>query len=359
MLKPSIIAMIILLCVKVSVFGSDEQAAKERTVKIVPFPIVAYSPDTRFVGGAGAIINSTPENQNLEEDNIKIMAFYTQNKQYKLLAESEWYFLNNFLQVRCDASTEKYPSEYYGIGPDTPISMKEKYTYKDISFFFAPLAKVIDALYIGPAFDFTRYNIEKSETGGEIDRMSADSRLTKTPGIGGIISYDTRKDGFYIYSGELIEIDFIRYSEKMGSAYNFNKFSVNLKKYYKLYSSVICGQIYTEILNGDIPFYSYPSVGGDDVNQLRGYLNDRYIDKFLTNIQIEYRSPTIWRFGVVIFAGIGEVEHKFSAFTNHPHAAGGAGIRFMIDKESKINVRIDFAYNGNDVLTYFNILEAF
>ena len=62
---------------------------------------------------------------------------------------------------------------------------------------------------------------------------------------------------------------------------------------------------------------------------------------------------------MVIFAGIGEVEHKFSEFTNHPRAAGGAGIRFMIDKESKINVRLDFAYNGNDVLTYFNILEAF
>ena len=231
MTKLSIIAMIILLCVKVSASTSDEQATNGRAVKIVPFPIFAYSPDTRFVGGAGAIINSTPENQNLEEDNIKFMAFYTQNKQYKLLAESKCYFLNNFLQVRCDTSTEKYPSEYYGIGPNTPISMKEKYTYKDISFFFTPLAKVIDTLYIGPVFDFTRYTVEKYEAGKEIDRMTADSRLTKTSGIGGIISYDTRKDGFYIYSGELIEISFIRYSEKMGSTCNFNKFSLNLKKY--------------------------------------------------------------------------------------------------------------------------------
>jgi hypothetical protein len=31
----------------------------------------------------------------------------------------------------------------------------------------------------------------------------------------------------------------------------------------------------------------------------------------------------------------------------------------MIDEESNINLRLDFAYNGNDVLTYFNILEAF
>jgi hypothetical protein len=62
---------------------------------------------------------------------------------------------------------------------------------------------------------------------------------------------------------------------------------------------------------------------------------------------------------MVIFAGVGEVEHKFSAFTNHPHAAGGTGIRFMIDEEYKINLRLDFAYNGKDILTYFNVLEAF
>ena len=67
----------------------------------------------------------------------------------------------------------------------------------------------------------------------------------------------------------------------------------------------------------------------------------------------------MWRLGLAIFAGVGEVEHKFSAFTNNPRPAGGGGIRFMIDRESKINVRLDFAYNGNDVLTYFNILEAF
>jgi outer membrane protein assembly factor BamA len=204
-----------------------------------------------------------------------------------------------------------------------------------------------------------KYSVEKYEVGGEIDRMSADSRLAKISGIGGIISYDTREDDFYTYRGELIEIGFIRYSEMMGSDYNYNKVSINLKKYYKLYSSVICGQIYTEMLGGDIPFYSYPSIGGDNVNNLRGYLDARYVDKFLTNIQIEYRFPVIWRFGMVIFVGVGEVEHKFSAVTNHPHAAGGAGIRFMIDKESKINLRLDFAYNGNDVLTYFNILEAF
>ncbi|MCL2155130.1 MAG: BamA/TamA family outer membrane protein [Leptospirales bacterium] len=368
MIRFKIIIAIIFLCVKISttVDASDEQTIADEhssslQCRIIPFPICAYSPDTRFMGGIGAIINLIPQDQSVgaQEDHIKVMAYYTQNKQYGVLLENEFYFLNDFLQVRCDTGIEKFPSEYYGIGPDTPDSMKENYTYKGIPFFFAPLVKVFNSLYIGPAFDFMRYSVEKYETGGEIHRMSADSRLTKISGIGGIISYDTREDDFYTYRGELIEVSFIRYSERMGSDYNYNKFSINIKKYYKLYSSVICGQIYTEMLGGDIPFYSYPSIGGDNVNNLRGYLDARYVDKFLTNIQIEYRFPVIWRFGMALFAGIGEAEHKFSAFTNHPHAAGGAGVRFMIDEESKINLRLDFAYNGNEVLTYFNILEAF
>ena len=355
MIRLKIIIAIIFLCVKISATAaaSDEQTVNEKAIGIIPFPICSYSPDTRFMGGIGAIINLALH------DHIKIVTFYTQNKQYGVMLESSFYFVDNFLQVRCDTGIERFPSEYYGIGPDTPSSMKENYTYKGIPVFFAPLVKVFHSLYIGPAFDFMRYSVEKYETGGEIDRMSAGSRLTNISGIGGIISYDTREDDFYTYRGELIEIEFIRYSEGMGSDYDYNKFSINLKKYYKLYSSVICGQIYMEVLGGDIPFYSLPSVGGDDVNNLRGYRDARHVDKFLTNIQIEYRFPLVWRFGMVIFAGIGEAEHKFSAFTNHPRAAGGTGVRFMIDKESKINLRLDFAYNGNEILTYFNILEAF
>ena len=359
MVRLSIIA--VFLCAIIPVLAFGKETANERTVSIVPFPIFAYSPDTRFVGGVGAIINSAPKDRNddSKEDNIKILTFYTQNKQYELMTESEYYFWDNFLQVRCKAKMRKTPSEYYGIGPDTPISMKEKYTYKSLALFFAPLVRVIDGFYIGPVFDFRRYKVDKYEANGEIDNISSGSRLTKTPGIGGIISYDTRKGGFYVYSGELVELNFVQYTAEMGGAFNFNKFSVNLKKFYQLYSSVICGQIYTEILNGDMPFYSHPSVGGDDINQLRGYLYGRHADKFLTNIQVEYRFPVVWRFGMVLFAGAGEAEHKFSAFTSHPRAAGGAGIRFMVDKESKANLRLDLAYNGSEVLAYFNVLEAF
>ncbi|MCL1864724.1 MAG: BamA/TamA family outer membrane protein [Spirochaetes bacterium] len=368
MIRLKIIIAVTLICVKISATAdaSDEQTINEKTIngetiRIIPFPICAYSPDTRFMAGLGAIITLAAQEQSVsaQEDHIKIMTFYTQNKQYGVNVESDFYFLNDFLQVRCDTDIERFPSEYYGIGPDMPSSMKENYTYKSVRFFFAPLFKVFNALYIGPGFDFMRYSVEKYETGGEVDRMSSGSRSTKIFGSGGIISYDTRKDDFYTYRGELIEISLIKYNEKTGSDYNYNKFSIDIRKYYKLYSSVICGQIYSEILGGDIPFYSYPSIGGDDVTNLRGYLDGRYVDKFLTNIQIEYRFPVIWRFGMVIFAGIGEVGHKISSFTNHPHAAAGTGIRFMVDKESKINLRLDFAYNGNDILTYFNILEAF
>jgi hypothetical protein len=354
---------IILLSISISALGSDEQTINEneKNISIIPFPVCAYSPETRFMIGIGAIINFAQQDQRVSkhEDFIEIITFYTQNKQYGVECESNFYFFDDFLQIRCNADIEKFVSEYYGIGPNMPVSMKEDYSYKSTELFFAPLIKVFNALYIGPAFDFMRFSIEKYETGREIGRMNSDSRLTKISGLGGIISYDTRKDNFYIYSGELIELSFIRYAERMRSDYNFNKFSVNLKKYYKINSSVICGQIYSEMLNGGIPFYSYPSVGGDDVNQLRGYLYGRYADKFLANIQIEYRFPVVWRFGMVIFAGVGEVEDKFSDFTNNPHAAGGAGFRFMLDKESNINLRLDFAYNGNEVLTYFNILEAF
>jgi hypothetical protein len=143
MIRLKIIIAIIFLCVKISAIANafDELVINEKTIRIIPFPICADSPDTKFMAGIGAIINLVPQDQSvsMQEDHIKIITFYTQNKQYGVMMESSFYFLNNFLQIRCYTGIEKSPSEYYGIGPDMPDSMKENYTYKGIPFFLLRL----------------------------------------------------------------------------------------------------------------------------------------------------------------------------------------------------------------------------
>ncbi|MDB2697577.1 hypothetical protein N9Y29_00225 [Crocinitomicaceae bacterium] len=46
-------------------------------------------------------------------------------------------------------------------------------------------------------------------------------------------------------------------------------------------------------------------VGGDDI--LRGYARNRFRDNHFAGLQVEYRFPVWWRFGMVVFTGVVDV----------------------------------------------------
>ena len=56
---------------------------------------------------------------------------------------------------------------------------------------------------------------------------------------------------------------------------------------------------------GGVPFLDMSRVGGDDI--LRGYASNRFRDHHFSGVQLEYRFPVWWRFGMVVFAGLGDV----------------------------------------------------
>jgi len=95
-------------------------------------------------------------------------------------------------------------------------------------------------------------------------------------------------------------------------------------------------------------------------NALRGYLRGRFRDKQALSFELEYRFPIVWRFGGAAFAGVGQVapeltDMRFDRF----HVAGGAGIRFALVPEERINLRLDVAAAPDGVHPYFAPGEAY
>ena len=93
---------------------------------------------------------------------------------------------------------------------------------------------------------------------------------------------------------------------------------------------------------------------------MRGYFEGRYRDKTFTTFQAEFRDEIYWRIGFTIFAGIGDVgntlnSYKFSQFKY----SYGFGLRYMFDKDERINIRFDVAFGKNTSGIYFAIKEAF
>jgi outer membrane translocation and assembly module TamA len=102
----------------------------------------------------------------------------------------------------------------------------------------------------------------------------------------------------------------------------------------------------------------FPALGGDNI--MRGYYEGRYRDKLYLAGQAELRWRITRRWGLVLFAGAGDVSGSFSGFRlKEVKPSVGFGIRFMLDIQELLNVRADFAYGKGMKGVYFNAKEAF
>jgi outer membrane translocation and assembly module TamA len=80
-------------------------------------------------------------------------------------------------------------------------------------------------------------------------------------------------------------------------------------------------------------------------------------------LQAEFRRIIYNRWGAVAFAGTGSIwgnDQEEESFERNWLPSIGLGARYMVSKEKRINIRLDYAFgvDGNQGL-YFGIMEAF
>jgi hypothetical protein len=178
--------------------------------------------------------------------------------------------------------------------------------------------------------------------------------------LGVRLNRETAPNRFYPTSGTFLDFTTDFFSEALGSKYSFQAYRFTFNKYASLsknqvlaYNLFVCGT------GGKPPFYGNCIFGAN--NELRGYVAGRYLDRYMFATQLEYRLSLPKRFGVVGFAGVGEVFPEGSqAFrTNNLLPAGGGGLRFQVSKAYRVNLRADFA-RGKDTWTWsMGVGEAF
>ncbi len=109
---------------------------------------------------------------------------------------------------------------------------------------------------------------------------------------------------------------------------------------------------------GRAPFFELCSVGRGDA--FRGYTTGRYRDPTSVTGQAEYRWRFATRFGAVFFGGLAQVAREpGDLFEDSWLPAVGVGLRWMAAKESRINLRIDYAVGIDDNALYILVGEAF
>lgn len=109
------------------------------------------------------------------------------------------------------------------------------------------------------------------------------------------------------------------------------------------------------VIGGGLPIEVLLPAGGGGT--LRGYPQDRYLDKAVIIGNAECRFPIYWRLGGVAGVDCGRVWRKISDLSDHHWAADGvAGLRFHMDT---FIVRLDVGMSDESTGLYLNFGQLF
>lgn len=333
-------------------------------IGIIGYPYAFYSPETKLAIGAGGLIFfRTGPDKEIKPSKIILSGFYTTNKQYNFVLGTEIYFpgiSNTFLGGKINFG--KKVSNFYGIGNQTNEIAKPGYIMQMFSLAaeISSIGLLFGDLQSGVIYEYSQNRMLDKQDNPifESDNVLGEEG-GKVAGLGLSITFDKRDNIFYPSRGSFLKLQGIFYRKPFGSEFSFDKYILDYRQFWEPFTDhFIAFQIYSHLSLGNPPFFRLPALGG--ASRMRGFFEGRYRDKQYVVSQIEYRKIIWWRFGIDLFASVGDVADKITHFKiDELKSSYGFGIRFVFDENEKINMRVDFGFSKDDSGVYFAIEEAF
>lgn len=328
-------------------------------------PLLYYTPDTRWAaGGAGVYYFKIAPRDSTEKetrtDNIQFLADYTQNKQADFWASWNVFTRNENYLLKGDLRFRNFPDRFYGIGNSTQKSQMERYAYNLLQLKSMFLKKVKRDYFVGFDYEFEREYGFSYQAGGQLEKGTITGYRGGTGSAIGIVSlYDSRDYIINARKGSLFEVSTYFFTPLLGSTFKFININGAYQKYWQIKKDhIIAIQAKTKINIGDVPFLDMATLGSDDI--LRGYPKNRFRARNFAGYQTEYRFPLFWRFGMVLFAGAGDVfNHVRDLKPELLKYSVGTGLRFIVNPAEKLNIRVDYARGREGGYFYFVVAEAF
>ncbi len=336
------------------------KAAAPKNLLVFPFIVRSLETDWGFGGIAARFFKTGKKDTTIRTSDVNLLALYTLKKQLIVVLSSTLFFPKENRIARFQASYSYYPDKFWGLGNRTSHDVGENFSQRQ--FFINPqfLQRIHHKLYIGISYEFQHTGAVSYTPGGLFDKENITGRYGgNTSGIGPILSWDTRNNAYSPTQGVFAEMQYLWFDRVMGSNFNFTIFSIDLRKFFYLTEkSVLALQGIAGLSSGNTPFRKLEELGGSDM--MRGYYGGRFTDKCLMAYQAEYRRLLFWRIGMVAFASTGEVGPSPGHFElDGFHFAYGGGLRFMLSKEEKLNLRIDYGVGRHSNAFNVQLREAF
>jgi outer membrane protein assembly factor BamA len=349
-----------LLTIPGRVFSQSDSTESARS-SIDGYPYVFYSPETRLAFGAILIATfHAARDSTTRTSSIALNAFYSLNSQYNISLTPEIYFAGN--RQWCTATLEfgRFTDRFWGVGQAAADNEAIEFTKQVAHILLRAQTALFGYARAGIILEADQTMIRDEEERARLEKEgSIAPGGARSTGIGASLTWDSRDHAFYPGNGGLYQFESALFPEFLGSEHAFTRTTLDLRRYVTLGGPhILAVQLYGSTVGGTPPFFKLSALGGESL--MRGYYQGRYRDRIFATAQAEYRLTLSRRLGVVTFAGVGDVGSTLASLTMRTlKVSAGLGLRFALNPDERLNVRMDWGFGrGTDGL-YFSIREAF
>ena len=354
-------------------FGQQQQEKdttfnKESNTFLV-VPLITNSPvmDTGF-GGLGMYFFKVNKKDTISPPSLlSVYGIYTTNKSHIMAPFGRFFWNEDKNRASFGMGNLRINNDftYNEQGNDLNLVFSEIRNF--VSFEYSK--KIISEFYLGLVYLGTKTNYKFDQGTDEQNEFTKEffeqNGITDNfvSSIGLNISFDSRDYPWYPTKGFSMSIRPKLNAGWLGSDNDYVDTDYKLSYYNSLRKNMILAlNVSGGFAFGDVPFDGYQNYGIR--NSLRGYEAGKYKGRNMIASQAELRYNFYKKWGAVFFGGTGSIwgneNNGEEEFERKWLPSAGLGLRYMVSKEKKINIRLDYAtgVDGNQGI-YFGVMEAF
>lgn len=321
---------------------------------IIPIPIVSSSPETgvRFGMSLDYFFNakdkSSGERNEARASFVYGQVTYSTLRQLDLLGAWQVFTRGEKWVLRGRAGYSAFEERVWGIGMNTvPEKDYWEFSYQRTFAESRIYRQIKNNWYGGLTINYNntfrvRYSKPVTPDFNYTDGINGSTVF----GFGPAVLLENRDYPFSARKGSYFEALFQNYLPVTATPYAYREWIIDYRKFHPIGKENTFGyQFFTHNTSGDVPLRELPRVGNS--NLFRGFFGGRYRNKSLIAAQSEYRFQ-IWKWvHASLFTSGG-----FSAISIDQYHlpdflwAGGAGLRFLVNKKNRMFVRMDYARNS-------------
>lgn len=343
--------------------GSSTDAAAISRASIEPLPIISYDTDTRFGYGAKLFLFNLMK---MKESFDMVLFNSTKGERWYrgVFSYPDFESRQGTVYPIAFDFTFDYDkwikNNFYGVGNNSLLSNHEFYTREPMEFDLG-FSRGFTSQIVGQAIikheSIRNFNFEDSSR-LEVLAPSLNSSTARYTSIDLTLRLDTRNSFVNPSHGIVLQGE----SEFSPSWSLGNTSFTRLGGWFQYYSvlfyptTVFALRVGLQRMIGDsLPVQVLTSIGG--TNNLRGYPQDRYLDKASALMNAELRFPIFWRIGGVVGADAGKVWQSLSSADLRDWAFNPVvGLRLYMDNYV---VRADLGFGRDGTGFYFNFGQLF